>query len=257
MALLALEKQGDIAVLRLNSGVTNPIGPELVNELSQAFARGRAEFRGLMLSGGDKFFSIGLDLPRLLPLDRAEMGLFFYSFSQTLLDLFTLPVPTACAIKGHAVGAGKTLLLACDYRYAAEGRTLIGLNEIKLGVPTPYLPDLILRQIAGDAVASDMLYRGEFIESSDAMRKGIIHAVFPKHEVEGQALERLAELASLPAHAYAATKRNRTEVIRSRYAANYESRTEEFLDHWFSPPTQLLLKEGAKKFSLEGRPIPG
>jgi enoyl-CoA hydratase/carnithine racemase len=248
MALIIMDRQDKIATLRLSNGVTNPISPDLVDDLSQALSIVRAEFKGLMLVGGDKFFSIGLDLPRVLSLDRAGMSSFFYQFSQTLLELFTLPMPTVCAIKGHAVGGGKTLLLACDYRFASEGKTLIGLNEVKLGVPTPYLPDLILRQIAGDVVASDMLYRGEFIESSDAMRMGIIHEIIPKQEVESNALERLTELTALPINAYVAAKRNRTEVIQSRYAANYKARTEEFLDHWFSPPTQLLLKEGAKKF---------
>jgi enoyl-CoA hydratase/carnithine racemase len=248
MALITVESQQKIATLRLTNGVTNPLSPDLIDELSQAVPKIKKECKGLVLAGGEKFFSIGFDLPKLLGLDRVGMSSFFYKFNQTLLDLFTLPIPTACAIKGHAVGGGKTLLLTCDYRFAASGRTLIGLNEIKLGVPTPYLPDLILRQIAGDLVASNMLYRGEFIESSDAMKKGIIHEVLPKEEVEKKALERVAELSNLPRYAYAATKANRVEIIRSRYETNCRTKNEEFLDYWFSPPTQLLLNEGAKKF---------
>jgi enoyl-CoA hydratase/carnithine racemase len=248
MALIIIESQDKIAMLRLNNGVTNPLSPELIDELSQAIPKIKTECKGLVLAGGEKFFSIGFDLPKLLMLNRVGMRSFFYKFNQTLLDLFTLPIPTVCAIKGHAVGGGKTLLLTCDYRFASEGRTLIGLNEIKLGVPTPYLPDLILRQIAGDLAASDMLYRGEFIESLDAMKKGIIHEVLPKGEVEKKALERVTELSNLPLNAYAATKTNRVEVIRARYEANFRAKNEEFLDFWFSSQTQVLLNEGAKKF---------
>lgn len=70
----------------------------------------------------------------------------FYRYNQILLDLFTMSKPTACAVKGHCLGAGETFLLTCDYRYAAAGKTLIGLNEIKkprsrnfsiVGIPKP------------------------------------------------------------------------------------------------------------------------
>jgi enoyl-CoA hydratase/carnithine racemase len=140
------------------------------------------------------------------------------------------------------------MMLTCDYRFAATGRVLIGLNGIKLGVPIPYLPDLILRQIAGDQIASDMLYRGGFVESSDAWGKGLIHDVFPQPEVEAKALERVAELSKLPPKAFAAAKANRVEAICRRYENSVKAKNEEFLDCWFSAESQELLKEAAKKF---------
>ncbi|MFH2057592.1 MAG: enoyl-CoA hydratase-related protein [Pseudomonadota bacterium] len=70
---------------------------------------------------------------------------FFQRFNQLTLDLYTLPLPTACAISGHAIGGRNILALTGDYRFMAEGKKRIGLNEIQLGVPVPYLADLILR----------------------------------------------------------------------------------------------------------------
>ena len=75
---------------------------------------------------------------------------FFHKFNHVVLNILTLPLPTAAAVKAHAVAGGAIMMLTCDYGFAAAGRVLIGLNGIKLGVPIPYLPDLILRQIAGD-----------------------------------------------------------------------------------------------------------
>ncbi len=248
MALVALEHHNKVAIVRLNNGVTNAVSPALAMELSDLLGKVQTEYEGMLLAGGEKFFCIGFDVPKLLELDRSGMSDLFYRYNQILLDLFTMPMPTACAVKGHCLGAGETFLLTCDYRYAAAGKTLIGLNEIKLGIPVPYLPDMLLREIVGDRIASDMLYTGDFIGATEAERVGILHEVLPKEEVEGRALEKLTELCKRQPKAFAAVKANRVEVIRSRYERKYKAKIEELLDCWYTETTQGLLREGAKKF---------
>jgi enoyl-CoA hydratase/carnithine racemase len=248
MALVVLEHHNKVAILRLNNGVTNAVSPALAIELSDLLGMVRSEYEGMLLAGGEKFFCIGFDLPKLLDLDRSGMSDLFYRYNRILLDLFTMPKPTACAVKGHCLGAGETLLLTCDYRYGAAGKTLLGLNEIKLGIPVPYLPDMLLREIVGDRIASDMLYTGDFIGVTEAEKVGIVHEVLPKEEVEGRALEKLTELCKRQPKAFASMKANRVEVIRSRYEKKHEAKIGEFLDCWYTETTQELLREGAKKF---------
>ena len=248
MGLVALEQHNRVVIIRLNNGVTNAVSPALAIELSDLLGKIRNEFEGMLLAGGEKFFCIGFDVPKLLELDRSGLRDLFYRYNRILLDLFTMSKPTACAVKGHCLGAGETLLLTCDYRFGAAGKTLIGLNEIKLGLPVPYLPDMLLREIVGDRIASDMLYTGDFIGSTEAERVGILHEVLPKEEVEGRALEKLTELCKRQPKAFAAVKANRVEVIRSRYEKKYEAKIEELLDCWYIETTQELLREGAKKF---------
>ena len=243
-----MEQHNKVAIIRLNNGVTNAVSPALAIELSDLLGKIRNEFEGMLLAGGEKFFCIGFDVPKLLELDRSGLRDLFYRYNRILLDLFTMPKPTACAVKGHCLGAGETFLLTCDYRFGAAGKTLIGLNEIKLGLPVPYLPDMLLREIVGDRIASDMLYMGDFIGSNEAERVGILHEVLPKEEVEGRALEKLTELCKRQPKAFAAVKANRVEVIRSRYEKKYEAKIEELLDCWYVETTQELLREGAKKF---------
>lgn len=247
MTPILLEEHGQVAVIRLNSQVINAISPEVLNDLCVKIAMAKSNSRGLVLAGGDKFFSIGFDIPRLLEMNQSGMTDFFYDFNQAVMDLFTLPIPTACALKGHAIAGGTILLLACDYRFASDQKTLIGLNEIRLGVPTPYLADMMLRQITGDQVASDILYLGEFIESADAARHGIISEVFPKEEVENRAIEKISHISKFNLKAFAETKANRAELIRSRYESNYRSKNQAFLECWFSPETHKSLREAAEK----------
>jgi enoyl-CoA hydratase/carnithine racemase len=248
MEKVVIESRRNIAITRLNNKATNAASPELINDLSAAITQVKNEFQGMILTGGEKFFCIGFDLPELLKLDRPAMTEFFYQFNQVAFDIFTLPLPTACAITGHAIAGGNILALACDYRVMAAGKRLIGLNEVKLGVPVPYLADLMLRQRIGDRAATHMVYRGEFMESSQAEQTGLVDEVLSQEGLEDRAVERIAELASLPRPAFAAIKANRVEAIRLRYEENYRSRNEIFLDCWFSKPVQELLFEAAKKF---------
>ncbi|MBW2516768.1 MAG: enoyl-CoA hydratase/isomerase family protein, partial [Deltaproteobacteria bacterium] len=139
MPRVNLEAHEDIALLQLNSGVTNAISPELVDDLGKALIGIKDQFKGMVLAGGDKFFCIGLDLPGLLQLGRAEMMDFYVTLNRAVLDLYTLPIPTASAIGGHATAGGAILALSTDFRLIAAGRKFIGLNEVKLGVPVPAL----------------------------------------------------------------------------------------------------------------------
>lgn len=248
MPKILIESHEEIAILRLNNGVTNAISPDLIDDLSEKLIIVKKEFQGMILAGGEKFFCIGLDLPTLLMLDRIEMTDFFNNFNQLLLNLFTLPLPTCCSISGHAIAGGNILALTCDYRYAASGEKLIGLNEIKLGVPVPYLADLMLRQIVNDRTASEILYSGEFMTTLDAKQVSLVDEIFPQAEVEGRALEKVAELTACPQRAFSEIKANRVEKIRQRYEENCMQKNEKFLDCWFSEPVQMLLKGASKKF---------
>ena len=126
MAAVTIEAHGPVAVLRLTSGVTNAIGSAVLRDIELLLPEVREAFRGLVLAGNPKFFSIGLDLPELLALDRDGMADFWRRFEDLVLALYTNPIPTACAIAGHAPAAGAILAIACDFRFLAEGQKLIG-----------------------------------------------------------------------------------------------------------------------------------
>ena len=248
MEKVKIEEHEDVALLRLDNKVSNAISATMIENLSDAVNRIKAEFWGLVMAGGEKFFSIGFNLPDLLKMNRSGMTDFFYGFNKVVLDIFTLPMPTVCAITGHAIAGGTILASSCDYRFLASGRKLMGLNEIKIGVPVPYLSDLMLRQIVGDRAATEMVYLGEFIEPDKALSIGLADEVLSYDKVENQALEKITEIASLPGKAFAAIKANRVEEICSKYEKNYKVKNEIFLDCWFSSPAQKLLNKAAEKF---------
>jgi enoyl-CoA hydratase/carnithine racemase len=248
MKKVILEAHGAVAVLQLNNGVTNAISPELIDDLTDGVKRIKSEFMGMVLAGGDKFFCIGLDLPGLLHLGRSEMVEFYFKFTQVVLDLYTLPMPTACALDGHATAGGAILALSSDFRFASSGRKFIGLNEVKIGLPVPYLTDLILRQVVGDRCATEMMFKGEFVEPEKAQKIGLVDAVFSPEDLEEKSVAKIAELVALPPQGLTVIKNNRVGVVRSQYEEVRSTEADLFLDCWFNPAVQEQLREAAKKF---------
>lgn len=248
MAQVIIEDHGDVALLRLDNGVTNAIGPTMLDDLFAALADIEGGCRGLVLAGGPKFFSMGLDLPALLALEKAAMSGFFFRFNALALALYTLPMATVCAASGHVIAGGTILALTCDYRYATDEEKKIGLNEIKLGLPVPFLADLMLRQLVGDRAATPLLYDGSFITTGHARRIGLIDETLPADQLESRALARAAESAQCLPPAFAEIKANRVEMIRRRYEQRAKAKNDAFLACWFSPEGQKRLKQAAEKF---------
>jgi enoyl-CoA hydratase/carnithine racemase len=243
-----LEISENVALLRMTHGVTNGITAGMVREIKEALQKIRSDARAMILAGGDKFFSMGLHLPGLLELDRAAMLEFYQAWNEVCLELYTLPMPTVAAIKGHAPAGGTIMALTCDFRIMASGKPKMGLNEVLIGVAVPYLADLILRQVAGDRVATNMAFNGRLFGADEGLRNGLVDEAYPSEEVEANAFEKMKALAVLPRKGLAANKEARTAFIREQYEKNGRRTNERVLDFWFDPEIRPILAEAAKLF---------
>ena len=248
MSTIRIESHENVAVVRFDNGVTNAISQALVADLSAALETIRGDGRGLVLAGGDKFFSIGLDLPQLLQLSREQMELFWQRFDQVLLDLYTFPAPTAAAINGHAVAGGTILALTADCRYISDSRNLMGLNEANIGVPVPYLADLLLRQLVDENTANEIVFGGELITPEKAHAIGLVKDVLPEEALEYHAIESVRAMSVKPRHAMSQIMENRTEMVSRRFERNRDVKRAAMMDIWFRPEVQQMLREAAKKF---------
>ena len=249
MGAVEIEREEGVAILKLNSGKKNPINPELVEGLSEALkAVKEDEVRGIVLTSSDeRFFSIGLDVPKLINYDREKFREFIRNFNLVCLEIYTLPKPVVAAVNGHATAGGCILALCCDYRYMSEGRNLIGLNEVKLGLSVPYLPVRILQQISG-SLARDVVYNGEFFTPEKALEIGIVDAVYSKDELLEEAIKKAKTLGEQPREAFAAVKKILTERIKEETLAILDEDVNTFVSLWFSEEGQKRLREVMKSF---------
>jgi len=251
MEMIHVEYQDQVAVAKFNRPVTNALNLQLVNELAEMLQgiKHDPNVHSLVLgSTNDKFFCIGFDIPHLFGFTREDFAFFFHTFNRMCLDLYTLPKPTVAAITGHATAGGCILALCCDYRFMAEGHKLMGLNEIKLGVPVPYLADCILRHLVGIRHARDVMEAGEFYLPERLLHKGMVDQVLPLEQVLPQSIEQASALGALPQAAFALIKRNRIETVEAQVLARLEERERSFIERWYSDEARERLKEAMRKF---------
>ncbi len=249
--MIRQEHSNQVAILRLNRGVTNALNLEIISQLAENLqtARDSPEISSIVLgSANEKFFSIGFDIPELLGLSRKDFTAFYQTFNRTCIDLFTLPKPVIAAVTGHAIAGGCILALCCDYRYIAAGRKLMGLNEVKLGLPVPYPGDHILRHLIGTRDAQEMTYTGDFYGPKKLIRMGVVDRVLPLDQVVPKAIEKARELGQLPSEAFRRIKKNRTDTIKADILAHLPQKEQDFINCWRSDTAHQLLKEATTKF---------
>jgi enoyl-CoA hydratase/carnithine racemase len=251
MEMISVEHHGKVVFARLNNGVTNALNPKVVKELERVIkqVKNDAGINGLVLgSSNEKFFSIGFDIPELLEMSRDDFRGFYRAFNQVCLDLLTLPKPTVAAITGHAIAGGCILAMCCDYRFIAKGHKLMGLNEVKLGLPVPYLPDRLLHAIAGVCRAREIMESGNLYPSNEALEMGIVDKILAIENVVETAIEHAETLGSLPKVGYEMIKQNRVEMIEEQVAARQDDKEVYFIESWYSDEARRCLKEAMKKF---------
>jgi enoyl-CoA hydratase/carnithine racemase len=241
------KRDGEIAEIRLNNTTTNVLNIDVVNSLINAINDANSSCRAIIICGGKKFFSNGLDILWALGLNRSSLQEMFITLNKLVLLMLESPIPLVGVMKGHAIGAGKTILTACDYRISAGGRVLIGVPEVKLGVPNPYFADQLLRFLTNDSIASELIYSGELITGEMSASIGIVNEIGDTESVESRAMEKARALSEIPSLAFAYSKEQRTEVLCARIRERFPSKLEKLLDAWFGDAAQRLLHAAAER----------
>lgn len=148
------------------------------------------ELAAVVVTGAPPAFCAGGDLSWIVsepdasvPDLRSRMLAFYRSW----LAVRDLPVPTIAAVNGSAIGAGFALALACDIRYAAADARL-GVPFTSLGLHPGMATTWSLPDVAGMAVARDLLLTGRVVTGAEAVGLGMVSGAFPAGEVLEQAL---------------------------------------------------------------------
>ena len=235
---------GAVRELRLARPPVNALDPQLCGDLAAAIAAAvDAGAQGLVLSGGPKVFSAGLDVPYLVSLgeDRNALRAAWEAFFEAARALAHSPVPVVAAIGGHAPAGGCVLALCCDYRVMASGPFAIGLNETQVGLVAPEGIQHLLRRVVGRYRAERLLVAGELVEAERALALGLVDELVEIDHVAVRARAWLEQLLALPRQPMLATRR----IARADLTAALEPERiglDRFVDAWFAPDTQAALR---------------
>lgn len=199
MSECLLKMESHLAILQLNRPEkANAISRKLLSEFHRDLKTVEADssVRCLVITGsGANSFCAGADLEERRGMSENEVFHFLDNIRDTLNLLENLPCPTIAAINGFAYGGGLEVALACDIRLMKESAR-IGLPETKLGIipgagGTQRLPRLI-----GKSKAMSLIFRGKKIDSSEAMRLGIVEEVYPDPDFWNNVMSFVGEIQS-------------------------------------------------------------
>lgn len=191
MAKVLLTQQGYVAVVTINRPeAMNALNQEVIEELIDAFDTIDLEnTRCVILTGTDRAFVAGADIAAMAPMSSEE-AVEFAQFGHELMETVEyFPMPVIAAVNGYALGGGCELAMACDIRIASEN-AIFGQPEVGLGITPGFGGTQRLPRLIGSmSIAKELLYTGRNVRADEALRIGLVNAVYPQETLMDEALK--------------------------------------------------------------------
>lgn len=244
MSLVEAVDHGSIRELRLSRPPVNALDPALCRAIADAVAAAASDgVGGIVLAGGPKVFSAGLDVPYLVSLgeDRRALHEAWNAFFLAARAIANAPILVVAALAGHAPAGGCVLALCCDYRVMASGPFSIGLNETQVGLVAPEGIQHLLRRTVGPHRAERLLLAGELVQADAALAMGLVDELVEIDHVATRARVWLEQMLQLPRGPMLETRR----IARADLVAALEPERiglERFIEGWYSADTQAALR---------------
>ena len=210
--VLIYEEIDNIAILTLNRTYhLNALNTTVFDEfLKLISAIDTSKISALIITGaGEKAFVAGIDIYEISTLSKRFGKEFSRKGNEVFRKIETLPIPVIAAVNGYALGGGVELALSCDLRICSTN-AIFGMPEVKLGINPGFGGTQRLSRLIGQGMAKQMIYGGSYIDAYEALRIGLVNAVYPQAE--------LIEQAKLLAKSI--TKNGRNAVASSKKAMN-------------------------------------
>lgn len=168
--------------------VRNAIDATMIDELHALCAHLEQHPKVLILSGTDAdpeagrpgIFASGADIGQLRERRRDDA---LRGVNSTAFDrIAKLPMPVIAALDGYALGGGAELAWAADFRLGTPVLK-VGQPETGLGIIPAAGALWRLKELAGEALAKEILLAGRILDADQALAHGLINAVHPAAEL--------------------------------------------------------------------------
>ncbi len=194
-----LKKQKNVALVEIfNKGKKNALCYGLLFELQHALKAMETDdkIRTIVLSGNGDSFCSGMDVEWLLKEDPVGMRKAHLWIQEVFSYVEHYRKPIIAALNGITLGAGLILALICDLRIASEDAVL-GLPEIKIGIPLFLGGPKILQRYLGIGQIKELLFSGNLVNAQKAMALGLINRVVSQKGLIEESLRLAREMSSL------------------------------------------------------------
>jgi enoyl-CoA hydratase/carnithine racemase len=227
-----------VAIVRIDRPDRNALSTPVLAQLEAAAKGLAADPPGaVVVWGGEVLFSAGGDAGEFDHFDADIGRLVTEAFHRANDALASIRRPTIAAITGVASGGGLEVALACDFRIAGADARL-GQYEITMGLfpgggGTQRLPRLV-----GASNAKELIFSGELVDATEALRIGLVNKIVPSAEVLDAAMSWASALAVGPAAVRGDVKTVIESGIELTLADGLAMEREHFIglfDNWGAP----------------------
>ena len=213
MTNVLLEKKGNIAVATINRPkALNALNSAVVADLDEMIGQIMAdeEIRALVITGsGEKAFVAGADIGEMSTLTKAEGEAFGKLGNDVFRRLEKLPIPTIAAVNGCE------LSMSCDIRICAD-TAVFGQPETGLGITPGFGGTQRLARLVGPGMAKQLIYTAKNIKADEALRIGLVNAVYPAEELMPAAEKMASTIAKNAPIAVRACKKAINEGLEAK-----------------------------------------
>lgn len=230
MSLVALTRDGPVALVRLDRPPVNALNEELANDLRAAFEECRdPEVRSVVVTGQPNF-AAGADIKRFK--EQMDSGRRSDATATALVEaiaaLESLAKPTIAVVHGFALGGGLELAMGADFRYLADDAR-VGQPEILLGLIPGAGGTQRLARLVGYQRAKKLVFSGRHVPAGEALEMGLADQVASVDDILPLAMRDAAELASMATLAIAEAKRVLNETgVSNDFASDMAKESEAF-----------------------------
>jgi len=201
---LAVNYDGALARITFTHPPLNVFDFQMMDELTSVLGQieQRREVSAVVLSGGERAFSAGVDVA-VHTADKIHT--MFQKFHGLILALTRLPKITIAEVHGACLGGGAELAMVCDMCFTAPGAKW-GFPEITLGCYPP-VACTALAALVGEKRAADLIFTGRTFSGTDAAEWGLANSAHSQDEIKEAIQERLDQLFKLSPAALAHAKK--------------------------------------------------
>jgi len=179
-----------VTVLKISAPKSlNALNSTILKEINGFIDSLDASTRVLIITGdGEKSFVAGADISEMAHLNEPQGEEFGRLGAQVFRRIETLPIPVIAAVNGFALGGGCELAMACDIRIASV-KAKFGQPEVGLGIIPGFSGTYRLPKLIGQGYAKEMIYTGKVIRADEALRIGLVNAIYEPEELMDKAIE--------------------------------------------------------------------
>ena len=197
MNFINYEQDGMVGIITINRPeALNALNSAVLDELNSCLdGIDTNAVRAIVLTGaGSKSFVAGADIGEMSKLSSTEGEAFGKKGNDVFRKIETFPIPVIAAVNGFALGGGCEIAMSCDIRICSDN-AMFGQPEVGLGITPGFGGTQRLARLVGVGMAKQLIYTAKNVKADEALRIGLVNAVYPQEELLGVAKKMAGNIA--------------------------------------------------------------